>query len=529
MRAPVIAPLDALLTMPEGTTAVRARPARLAPAVARRILAGGAMAGMIGAALFGQEMTGLGLVLYLLVLAAGVGGLSRASIRALPPRVLSLLVASALFALLSLVRASEVLTVVNAMASLFFVTLASALAKPGATLALTDARVRELLALVPTGVVEAISGAPRFLFGDARAAFVGADGSSRSAAIIAVTRALMLALALVVVFAVLLSGGDPVFRQLVSWPASWDALRLPEYLFRFCLCACPALAITWSTTRPAEPRADLLADGITLNRLDVLTALVSLNALFAVYLLLQLRVLFGGSAYVLATTGLTLAQYARGGFFALTFAAALVLGVLLGLNALLREDRLGAWPVARRLSTSLLGMVGLMLVSATTRMLLYVQTFGITIDRIVALAVMAWLAMTGVWFLLTVLRERSSFFVIGAVVTGSVTLFALNVINPEAIVVRSAVAQSARGGVFDTEYMLKELRSDAVPALVQALKDGMVPPHDAAQSCFIATELLTRWNTPSANPVSSWTVSEARAAWTVSRNRTLLAEQCAPR
>jgi hypothetical protein len=524
---------------------------RLAPAMARRILGGGALAGALGAVVFAHDGRGLGLALYLLALAAGLAGCLRADRRALPLRVSALLGAAAGFALLLLWRESGMLTVANTIAALFFLTLASAFAKPGSTRALTNTRVRDLLALVPTGVIEAISGTPRFLFGDARAAFVARDGTSMSTTALALTRAMAIGVALTVLFGMLLSGGDPVFRSLVQWPAWWNTLELPDYVVRFGLLACPAVALMWSTTRASTAPTDILANGITLNRLDVIVALVSLNGLFAAYLLLQLRVLFGGSAYVLATTGLTLAEYARSGFFALTFAAGLVLTVLLGLNALMRTERLGAWVMARRLSTSLLVMVGLMLTSAATRMLLYVHTFGMTIDRIVALAIMAWLAMTGLWFTLTVLRERTTRFVIGAVVSGCVTLAALNVINPEAIVVRSAVARAATRGPFESAYVLRETGSDAVPALVAALRDGVLPtvapaavapnavapaavapnaiaPALAARApaCVVATHLLNAWGRPSAIPLATWTISAAHAAWTVARTRSLLESQC---
>ncbi len=506
---------------------------RLAPVQARRIIAGGALCGLAGDLMFSEQAPGgVGLAAYLLLLAAAIGGLSPAAVRDLPLRVSGLLAAAATFALLMVIRSSEALTVFNTMAALTFITVASALSKPGSMLSITHARVRDLLGLIPTGFVETATGAPRFLLGDARAAFYTADGSSRSALAIAVTRAVALATAVTILFGILLSGGDPVFRSLVAWPDSWRLLDVPAHIVRFGFFAWPVLGLMWSTTRPVRTESDdLLANGITLNRLDVVSTLGALNALFGIYLLLQLRVLFGGSEYVLATTGLTLAQYARDGFFALTFAAVLVLGVLLGLNALLREDRLGAWHISRRMSASLVVMVGLMLVSATTRMLLYVQSFGISIDRVIALAVMTWVALVGGWFLLTVLRERSSRFAIGAIVAGSATLIALNVINPEAVVVRSQMHRSSTTGTFDTQYVQREIGSDGVPALIDALRTRAIPTianrlPSYQPRCAVASRLLTRWGPHASSSLVSWTVSEARARWVVARNAELLNAQC---
>jgi len=540
MRHPTIIPLvEAAEFRPSLSVAPR-----LAPVTARRILAGAAACGIAGDALFGNAVCGSGLALYLTIVAFAVGGFSMSSIRALPLRVRGLLAAGVGFAALLLFRDSEALAFFNTVATLFFITLAAALSKPGATLALTTARVRDLLGLLPAGVAETASGAPRFLFSDVRAAFLGADGTSRSGTAVAVARAVVLAVILTVGFGLLLSGGDPVFRSLFAWPERWNAFDIPEHVFRFGLLAWPVMGLMWGTTRASRfPVDEILSNGITLNRLDVVTALGAMNALFATYLLLQVRVLFGGSAYVLETTGLTLAQYARDGFFALAFAAWLVLTVLLVLNALLKEDRLGAWHVSRRLSTSLLVMVGLMLASATTRMLLYVGSFGITVDRIVALAVMACLAIVSCWFFLTVLRERASRFVIGVVAAAGVTLFSLNVINPEAIVVRSALARADKGGAFDVAYV-SGLGSDAVPALVDGLRAGRIPrtqvPALASTTttsatliatrniatCIVANRLVKQWADGGAGGMAAWTASAARARRSVRQNRDMLDAQC---
>lgn len=546
MRHPTIVPLPAAAEYQPSLTLAP----RLAPITARRILGGAAACGIAADLLFANSAYGAGITLFLWVVAFAIGGFSMDAIRALPLRVRALLGASVACASLLLFRDSEVLAFFNTVAALFFMLLAAAFAKPGSTLSLTTARVRDLLGILPAGVADTASGAPRFLFSDARAAFLGTDGTSRSGTAVAVARATAIAAFLTAGFALLLSGGDPVFRSLVAWPASWNALAIPEHVFRFGFFAWPVMGLMWGSTRAGRlPVDEIVQNGITLNRLDVVTALGAMNALFAAYLLLQVRVLFGGSAYVLQTTGLTLAQYARDGFFALAFAAWLVLSVLLVLNALLKEDRLGAWHVSRRLSTSLLVMVGLMLASAATRMLLYVSSFGITVDRIVALAAMACLAIVSCWFWLTVLRERAHRFVIGFVSAAGATLLALNVINPEAIAARSTLARVERGGEFDQWYA-SNLGSDATPVLVEGLREGRIPRTPAAKppmapvvasqgavatvapkapkapNCIVAEALLQKYGSRDARWTATWTASGARARRTVQQNRALLDAQC---
>ena len=89
--------------------------------------------------------------------------------------------------------------------------------------------------------------------------------------------------------------------------------------------------------------------------------------------------------------------------------------LLLAIDARFGRDSLAKWRPAQRLSFALLALVGLVMVSAATRMSLYVASFGLSIDRILAFAVMTWLAMVCTWFGATVLTGRSRQFVIGAV------------------------------------------------------------------------------------------------------------------
>ena len=65
-----------------------------------------------------------------------------------------------------------------------------------------------------------------------------------------------------------------------------------------------------------------------LGRTEWITALAMLDALFALFVVVQITVLFGGREHVLGTSELTYAEYARSGFFQLVSVAALTLLVL---------------------------------------------------------------------------------------------------------------------------------------------------------------------------------------------------------
>ena len=215
-------------------------------------------------------------------------------------------------------------------------------------------------------------------------------------------------------------------------------------------------------------------------RLDyfgVAPALYALVGLLAAFLGLQARALFGGSAYVLATTGVTYAEYARRGFFELVAVAAIVLVLLL----------LGDWILDRRTPDAdrrfrtagwmLVALLGVLMASALQRMMLYVSYYGLSDTRLYATAGMAWVGVALGWFGWTILRGRRSRFGIGVLIISAGWIAALNVIDPEVLVVRVNLARALEGRAFDTEYHAT-LSADAIPALLTAA--GQLPAADCA-------------------------------------------------
>jgi hypothetical protein len=97
----------------------------------------------------------------------------------------------------------------------------------------------------------------------------------------------------------------------------------------------------------------------------------------------------------------------------------------------------------------------------------------LTEDRVYATAGMLWLAVVFSLFAVTVLRGRSAGFAFGAIVAGWLTVGALDVANPQAMIVRTNVERAAKGATLDAAYV-SGLGTDAVPELVNAL-DRVTP------------------------------------------------------
>jgi len=303
---------------------------------------------------------------------------------------------------------------------------------------------------------------------------------------------LVLAVPVVLVFGSLFASADPQFGRVVRWLVDWDIKPLVTHAigiaFFSWLAAGLLRAWLWPRIAVAAPGAGALAPSI--GPLPIQIALGSMVLVFAIFTAIQARWLFGGEAAVLAGTGLSYAALARQGFFEMVAASALAIPLLYGAEALHVGAAPGAVRSLRRLGTVQLVLVLLTMATALARVRMYTEAYGLTIDRINGTAVIAWLGAVIAWFGVTVLRGRSERFTFGAITSGLAVLGMLNIVNPEAQIVRVNTERAVAGAVLDRGY-LAALSADAVPLLTARLHS--LPSADA---CEIGTSLRKRWLDP---------------------------------
>lgn len=301
---------------------------------------------------------------------------------------------------------------------------------------------------IPEVLVRAWDGALRTLTAPAFVAALLPRGRGWAA----VVRGALLATPLVIVLGLLLSSADAVFA---SFFRVLDPGALTAHLFLWVVggWGMAALLHVAATERRPVPESRPSRLGQT-ETCTVLGALVGLYGLFA---LAQVVAASEGGRRVLRTAGLTYADYARQGFFQLVAVAAVTVVVLLALDNGTR--------VVRLLSQAAVGLTLLIVVVALRRLHLYEQAFGLTMLRLFVMAFALWV---GAVFVLLALRlggigRDRHWFAPAAVTIGIAVVFLLNVINPEAFVVRRNAARPD----FDVAYAAT-LSDDAVPALVEA-------------------------------------------------------------
>jgi hypothetical protein len=349
-------------------------------------------------------------------------------------------------------------------------------------------------------------GAPRLIFGDMSWAELPIRGRWRQLSAVGI--GLLIALPLVLVFGALFMSADATFESLVT-SVNIDVASLASHV---AVTGVGAVFAAGALRGVCFGDASVAALGErvaspALRFTTAVTVLAVLNLLFLLFVALQLRWLFGGMALVQATTGLTVSEYARRGFFELVTASALVIPVLLTAEwATLREGPKQETSF-RALSTLLVLLVGVLLASALQRMLLYVSVFGLTEQRLYTTAFMVWVALVCGWLAWTVLRGARARFAFGALVQGLAVLASLHLVNPDALITRVNVSHAATPGPeFDAAYAAGRLSADAVPALLNALP-RLTP--DARSD--VATHLLSRWGDGSTRDWRSWNWADHHA------------------
>jgi hypothetical protein len=307
----------------------------------------------------------------------------------------------------------------------------------------------------------------------------------------AVVRGVALAAPLVLVLALVLASGDAVFASLFD--LSVDPSSLLPHVVAIVLGSWLATGLIARAEQAGPPPAPTAPFSIgAVEGAVVLGGLIVVYALFAwARLLVALR----GAGYVVETTGLTYAEYARSGFFQLLWAAGLTLVVLVGLRATV------ALPSARSrrgftlLSTIAVALTLVMVSSAVVRLELYDQAFGLTMLRLACTVFAWWIAAV---FVLTGLSlagvARSRSWLPGAVVVSAVAaLLVWNGLNPEALVVEHNADRAAEGAEFDVGYAAG-LSDDAVPTLVAALPALADDEQAEVVTALCTQDRSTRWN-----------------------------------
>ncbi len=236
----------------------------------------------------------------------------------------------------------------------------------------------------------------------------------------AILRGVLLALPVVAVFLGLLAAADIVFgaaverllewldiERILGWVGDGLVIAISGFFFLGALVSAllePEKRELIGEKRPfLRPFLGLLETGIVLGAVDLL---------FFIFVLFQVRYLFGGEANITAA-GYTYSEYARRGFSELVAVAVLSLGMILLLGMFGKREGSGEVRIFRGLSTALVALLGVILASALMRLLLYENAYGFTRQRTYTHVFIFWMAAGLAVFLLAALPGRAAPFCAG--------------------------------------------------------------------------------------------------------------------
>ncbi|OLR94095.1 hypothetical protein BJP25_13910 [Actinokineospora bangkokensis] len=301
----------------------------------------------------------------------------------------------------------------------------------------------------------------------------GVLAGRRGRAGVRVGRTVLLTALVLVVFGSLLVSADDAFADVVfALLPPLDVAWVARALWAFALTAALLAGLVFLVDSPVRSTAAGQRARERSGRVVEWAGPVGvLVLLFAGFVAVQLRQLFGGEAHVAGTAGLTYSAYARGGFWQLLFVTALTL-VVIGLAARVapRGTR-GERTWLRALLGALVVLTLVIVASALSRMWTYQQTYGFTVLRLQVSAVEVWLGVVYVLVLVAGARLSAAWLPRAVVAAGLLGVLAVGLADPERLVAERNVARYAETGELDSDY-LGGLSPDAVPALVELPPDA---------------------------------------------------------
>jgi hypothetical protein len=283
-------------------------------------------------------------------------------------------------------------------------------------------------------------------------------------------RGLAITLPVLIAFALLLAGADPLFAAwrdaLGALLANWEFV--PRLVFFAALLVIVLGAYGYAALGLASPPATAgQAPARWLGATERLILFASIAALLWLFLAVQLGYLFGNLPRI-AASGVTFAEYARRGFAELTVVASASALLIVASERYGNDD--GRERVLRVLTFAVIAAVLLLLGSAFRRVWLYEEAYGFTTARLYAQVYMAAVAAG----LALLAREVAGDFDAGrvfrrAAAVATILFIALIYWNHEAWIARRNIDRFASTGQLDVAYLTKGLSPDAIPAIAERL------------------------------------------------------------
>jgi hypothetical protein len=287
-----------------------------------------------------------------------------------------------------------------------------------------------------------------------------------------ITRGVVLAVPLLIVFVVLFGSADLVFQKYLTsvfnFKISDTAVAHTIIITFVTLAFTGAFAYIFGRSKEQTPSTSSTTPALRLGNVEAGILLGSVGVLFFLFILVQLAYLFGGQSNI-SSLGFTYAEYARKGFFELLAVAMVAFGMLWAADKTVAKPDQGHALAFRVLSSVLIAEVVLIMASAFKRLYLYEQAFGFTTMRLYSHVFVIFLAVVFGLLLLKILRNQAeNHFALPAFITAILFLAGMNALNPDAFIARQNLDRFHQTGKLDS-YYIGGLSEDALPEVKSAI------------------------------------------------------------
>jgi len=307
----------------------------------------------------------------------------------------------------------------------------------------------------------------------------GSQGGARRAW--PILRGVLIAIPILAIFTALLASADLIFAQrLDSLIALFRLEKLPEYIFRGVYILIGAYLLVGVFLHAAARSRDekLIGEGkplvpAFLGFTESAIVQGSVVLLFAVFVVIQFQYFFGGQANI-HIDGYTYAEYARRGFGELVAVAFFSLLLHLSLSTIVKRETPGQRWGFSGLGIGMVALVGIILVSAFQRLLLYEAAYGFSRLRTYTHVFVIWLGILLAVVVVLEIMRRERIFAAAALLVAIGFAVTLSLLNVDAFIVRQNMARAVQGKELDVAY-LASLSTDATPALAAAYQSPSLP------------------------------------------------------
>ncbi|MCC7357625.1 DUF4173 domain-containing protein [Candidatus Uhrbacteria bacterium] len=286
-----------------------------------------------------------------------------------------------------------------------------------------------------------------------------------------ILQGIVLAFPFVVLFVALFSSADPFFRHFFdeSIGSFFEEGLFARFLIDVFI-ICYVSGSSWLLIERAKSEEIRTTHSIKcapISQIVFVSFLSVLNILFFVFLIFQFTYFFGGEQ-VLRAAGISYAEYARGGFFQLLIVASIVFSISWFVYI---KTTTASHTLVRIAALILIVQTSVVLLSATMRLGLYVDKYGMTVMRFWAYAGIAYVGLLLVFVSMSFLFRFSAVHATKVLFIGMLSLPSFLLLwNVEATVVRYNLKRMTviYGPSYDMSYVM-ETTPAAWPTIIALL------------------------------------------------------------